>query len=169
MSIGLFLRIARAMEVHCLFFTQRRNAAGQQGHSSLKKIYAVVWVLAYGCPADSIDWIGMANSTLMICLKNIVRSIIEIFEEEYLRAPNDEGIVDFLRWVNRKAFPSCLEALNPCIGCGTLVLHCMDNSKDKIAFFCKAFCSRGASSEFRNRWASMTWATILLMTYIMHG
>lgn len=64
MSMSLFLRIARAVEEHCPFFQQRRNAAGQQGHNSLKKNYAAVRILAYGCPADSIDdWIGMAKST----------------------------------------------------------------------------------------------------------
>jgi hypothetical protein len=55
MSRDLFLRIANAVEAHCPYFVQRRNASGQLGHSALKKIAAAVRMLAYGCPADSLD------------------------------------------------------------------------------------------------------------------
>lgn len=91
MSMGLFLCIARAVEDHCSHIVQRRNAAGQQGHNTLKKVSVAVCLLAYGFPTDYVnDWIGMAESNCIKSLKKFVKSIIEIFREEYLRALNEE-------------------------------------------------------------------------------
>lgn len=66
MSRDLFMHIAKAVEVHCPYFMQKRNASGELGHSALKKIAASVRMLAYGCPADVIDdWIHIAESTVI--------------------------------------------------------------------------------------------------------
>lgn len=47
-------------------------------------------MLSYGCPADSIyGWFGIGESMVMKSLKKFVKTIIEIFGEKYLRAPNE--------------------------------------------------------------------------------
>ena len=80
MSKALFLRIAAAVKAHCSYFQQKRNAAGDLGHSSLKKITAALRMLAYGVPADSLDdWLHIAESTIILSLKKFVKAVIEIY------------------------------------------------------------------------------------------
>ena len=50
MSIELFTRIAKAVEKHDPYFEQRRNAAGELGHSTYQKVTAALRMLAYGIP-----------------------------------------------------------------------------------------------------------------------
>lgn len=114
MSRDLFLRIANAVEAHCPYFVQRRNASGQLGHSALKKIAAAVRMLAYGCPADSLDdWIHIAESTVIKSVKKFVKSVIEIFGEKYLRAPNAEDTARLMEIGASNGFPGMLG----CIDC----------------------------------------------------
>lgn len=41
MSRDLFMLIANAVEAHCTYFVQKRNASGELGHSALKKICCI--------------------------------------------------------------------------------------------------------------------------------
>lgn len=80
MTKELFLRIVAAVEAHCPYFKQNRNAAGDLGHSALKKITAALHMLAYGVPADSLDdWLHIADSTTIMSLRKFVKAVIEIF------------------------------------------------------------------------------------------
>ena len=47
----LFVRIVEACKQNCLFFVQRRNAAGLLGFTSYQKISVAMRVIAYGVPA----------------------------------------------------------------------------------------------------------------------
>lgn len=110
----LFLRIANAVEAHCPYFVQRRNASGQLGHSALKKVAASVRVLAYGCLAHSLDdWIHIAESTVIKSVKKFVKSVVEIFGERYLRAPNGEDTARLMEMGASNGFPGMLG----CIDC----------------------------------------------------
>ncbi|TVU11411.1 hypothetical protein EJB05_44996, partial [Eragrostis curvula] len=61
---NLFLRIAHAVEGHCDYFVQKRNATCELGHSCLKKVAVAICMLGTGCSADFIDdWLYMAEST----------------------------------------------------------------------------------------------------------
>ena len=55
MSTELFRRIAEKLASHDRFFQQRRNAAGELGHSTFQKVTAALRMLAYGIPADLVD------------------------------------------------------------------------------------------------------------------
>ena len=55
MSTELFRRIAEKLASHDRFFQQRRNAAGELGHSTFLKVTAALRMLAYGIPADLVD------------------------------------------------------------------------------------------------------------------
>ena len=110
MSKKLFLRIAGAVEAHCPYFQQRRNAAGDLGHSALKKITAALRMLAYGVPADSLDEaLYIAESTIIESLREFVKAVVEVFGEQYLRAPNEEQ-QDLCKWVPLEASLGCLDA-----------------------------------------------------------
>ena len=64
MSKKLFLRIERDIEQNFDYFKQPPYAAGQMGASSLQKITAALRMLAYGCPADSVDeYVRLGEST----------------------------------------------------------------------------------------------------------
>jgi hypothetical protein len=51
MSIDLFKHIATEVTRYDRFFEQRRNAAGELGHSTYQKVTAALRMLAYGIPA----------------------------------------------------------------------------------------------------------------------
>ena len=111
MSKKLFLRIAGAVEAHCPYFQQRRNAAGDLGHSALKKITAALRMLAYGVPADSLDeTLYIAESTIIESLREFVKAVVEVFGEQYLRAPNEEDTARLMQMGAARGSLGCLDA-----------------------------------------------------------
>uniref|UniRef100_A0A453D4S7 Uncharacterized protein n=1 Tax=Aegilops tauschii subsp. strangulata TaxID=200361 RepID=A0A453D4S7_AEGTS len=50
MITELFRRIAEKLASHDRFFQQRRNAAGELGHSTFQKVTTALRMLAYGIP-----------------------------------------------------------------------------------------------------------------------
>ncbi|XP_074376705.1 uncharacterized protein LOC141718224 [Apium graveolens] len=55
MRISLFLRIEEAVTTHDNYFTQRIDAVGMRGLSTLQKVTAALRMLAYGTAADAVD------------------------------------------------------------------------------------------------------------------
>ncbi|XP_062227498.1 uncharacterized protein LOC133925662 [Phragmites australis] len=117
MSRELLLRIANAVEAHCPYFKQKRNAARVLGHSVLQKITTSMCMISCGVPADSVDdYLRIGESTPILSLRKLVKAVIEIFGGEYLRAPTTEdtarlmaigaargflgmlGCIDFMDW-----------------------------------------------------------------------
>jgi hypothetical protein len=54
MSIKLFRHISEEVTKD-QFFEQRRNVAGELGHSTYQKVTATLCVMAYGIPANQVD------------------------------------------------------------------------------------------------------------------
>ena len=54
-SKSLFHRITDAVKDHDNFFMQQRDGVGKLGLSSLHKLTAPLWTLAYGVPTDFLD------------------------------------------------------------------------------------------------------------------
>ncbi|XP_020266047.1 uncharacterized protein LOC109841494 [Asparagus officinalis] len=94
MMRSLFLRIHDAVVEHDKYFVQKRNGARQLGLSSLQKITAAMRMLAYGESVD--DYVRIGKSTSLESVKRFVRSIINIFGEEYLRSPTNEDVARLL-------------------------------------------------------------------------
>ncbi|XP_071683310.1 uncharacterized protein [Lolium perenne] len=87
MSINLFKHIAMEVTKYDRFIEQRRNAAGELGHSTYQKVTAAL--LAYGIPADLVDdHLAMGESTSILCVKRFVVAIVNVFGSTYLSAPN---------------------------------------------------------------------------------
>ncbi|XP_026398890.1 uncharacterized protein LOC113294729 [Papaver somniferum] len=95
MDIDLFKRILRGIYYHDEYFTQRVDAVMKYG---LQKMMASAKMLAYGCPADFIaEYIQIGESTAFECLKRFCDAIIGVFEEQYLRKPNEDDIKKLLK------------------------------------------------------------------------
>jgi hypothetical protein len=106
MSKSLFLRIVAAVEAHDDYFRQKPNAIGVLGASPIQKVVAAVRMLAYGSPADLLDdYVRMGESTIIECLVHFVEAVVNIFGEEYLRAPNAQDIERLMAINSARGFP----------------------------------------------------------------
>ena len=109
----LYLRIMHAVEAHDDYFVQKRNAAGKLGLSCLQNITAAFRMLAYGIPADAMDEkIRIAESSIIESLKRFVKAIAEVFEDEYLRSPNDNDTTRLLALGEERGFPGMLGSID---------------------------------------------------------
>ena len=127
MSRCLFLRIANAVEAHNPYFNQKKDAVGVLGLSCLQKVIVAHRILAYGILADLTDeYIRIGESTAIASLRAFVKSIVDVFGDWYLRAPNESDIGRLLSIGEQRGFPGMLGALIACIGNGHNVqLHGM--------------------------------------------
>ena len=83
MSVDLFKEIARRVKIHDPFFEQKRNAAGQLGHSTYQKVTSAIRQLAYGIPADLVDdHLAMSESQSIKCVKRFAVAVVEVFGPE---------------------------------------------------------------------------------------
>ena len=113
MSRPLFLRIFHAVEPHDPYFPQRRNAAGTLGCSALQKVTAAIRMLAYGVSADYTDeYVRIGESTALESLKHFCRAVIEVFGDEYLRAPNQADTARLLAVAEERGFPGMLGSVD---------------------------------------------------------
>jgi hypothetical protein len=113
MSTGLFKRIAEEVARYDRYFVQRRNAAGELGHSTYQKVTAALRMLAYGIPADLIDdHLAMGESTAIKCVKRFVVAIVQVYGATYLRAPNAEDTARLLEENAARGFPGMLGSID---------------------------------------------------------
>ena len=113
MSIELFKRIAEKLASHDRFFQQRRNAARELGHSTFQKVTAALRMLAYDIWADLVDdHLAMDESQAIMCVKRFAVGILQVFGEEYLRAPNAQDITRLLEINTARGFPSMLGSID---------------------------------------------------------
>ena len=102
-----------AVEAHDDYFVQKRNAAGKLGLSCLQKVTAAFRMLAYGIPADAMDEKNrIAESSIIESLKRFVKAIVEVFEDEYLRSPNDNDTARLLALGEERGFPGMLGSID---------------------------------------------------------
>jgi hypothetical protein len=113
MSRDLFKIIAAEVAKYDKFFVQRRNAAGELGHSTYQKVTAALRMLAYGIPADLIDdHLAMGESTAIMCVKRFVVAIVKVFGATYLRAPNADDTARLLEANAARGFPGMLGSID---------------------------------------------------------
>lgn len=113
MSRPLFLRIMNAVEDHDDYFVQKRNAAGLIGFSCHQKVTAAMRQLAYGIAADALDeYLGIAESTAIESLRRFVKAVVQVFEHEYLRSPNENNTTRLLELGEDRGFPGMLGSID---------------------------------------------------------
>ena len=66
-------------------------------------------MLAYGTAADSVDeYVQIGESTTIESLQRFVKSIVAMFGDEYLRAPNANDIARLVAVGEQRGFPGML-------------------------------------------------------------
>jgi hypothetical protein len=113
MSIGLFKQIVEEVAKYDTYFVQKRNAAGELGHSTYQKVTAALRMLAYGIPVDLIDdHLAVGESTAIKYVKRFVVAIVQVFVATYLRAPNAEDTARLLEENAARGFPGMLGSID---------------------------------------------------------
>ena len=83
------------------------------GLSSLQKMTVALRILAYGVIADSTDeYVRIGESTAVQSLKKIVKVVINIFSEEYLRSPNNNYIARLVTVNEKREFLEMLGSID---------------------------------------------------------
>ncbi|XP_062224600.1 uncharacterized protein LOC133923188 [Phragmites australis] len=113
MTRRLFMRIAAAVEQHDAWFRQSRDATGKLGLGPLQKMTAAIRQLAYGVSSDAVDeYVRIGASTAMLALRKFVQAIVELFSDEYLRAPTEADTARLLVEGERRGFPGMLGSID---------------------------------------------------------
>nr|BAD36410.1 ribosomal protein-like [Oryza sativa Japonica Group] len=69
--------------------------------------------LAYGIAADALDeYLGVAEITAIESLRRFVKAVVEVFEHEYLRSPNENDTTRLLKLEENRGFPSMLGSID---------------------------------------------------------
>jgi len=90
MNRELFLRIMNAVESYDDYFVQKWSAANVAGLSCFQKVTSAFRMLTYGVPADATDeYVRIGESAVLESLRRFVAAVVDIFEDEYLRSPNE--------------------------------------------------------------------------------
>ena len=118
MNRELFLRIMNAVESYDDYFVQKWSAANVAGLSCFQKVTSAFRMLTYGVPADATDeYVRIGESAVLESLRRFVAAVVDIFEDEYLRSPNEVDTARLLALGEQKGFPG----MTACIGHGRIV------------------------------------------------
>ena len=113
MSRPLFLRIVNAVAAHDDYFIQKRNTANVLGASTLQKATGAFRVLCYGIAGDAIDeYVRIGESTIIESVKRLVRSVVHLFGDEYLKSPIEADTARLLSQGEERGFPSMLGSID---------------------------------------------------------
>ena len=113
MNRELFLRIMNAVESYDDYFVQKWSAANVAGLSCFQKVTSAFCMLTYGVPADATDeYVRIGESTVLESLRRFVAAVVDIFEDEYLRSPNEVDTARLLALGEQKGFPGMLGSID---------------------------------------------------------
>ncbi|XP_076907476.1 uncharacterized protein LOC143563945 [Bidens hawaiensis] len=88
MSRELFLRILHDIEREVPWFTQRVDARGRVGFSTLQKCTAAIRYMAYGTASDMFDeYLKMSGRHIRSCVYKFSKAIVLLYRSRYLRKP----------------------------------------------------------------------------------
>jgi hypothetical protein len=112
-SPRLFCRVADAVTEYDDYFKEKENAAGKMGCHPYQKIAACFKLLATACTPDSLDReFRMSGSVIMESFKHFIQGVVDLFEQRYLRSPNETDIQAFLQVAEDRGFPGMLGSLD---------------------------------------------------------
>ena len=99
--------------MHDQYFFRRTEAVRVLGMSSLQKITLALRILAYRVATNVVDeYLRLDVSTTIESLKRFVKSIVEIFEDQYLRRPNSIDISRLMMIVDQRGFLGMLDNID---------------------------------------------------------
>ncbi|OEL15091.1 hypothetical protein BAE44_0023890 [Dichanthelium oligosanthes] len=113
MRRSLFLRIMAAVTQRDEWFLCRPDATGKMGLSSLQKCIAPLRIMAYGLPADVVDdYVRISESMATEALNMFCAAVVDVFEEQYLRAPTTSDVAALLQVNALRGFPGMLGSVD---------------------------------------------------------
>ena len=88
------------------WFVQKCDALGRLELSSLQKCTAVVWMLAYGLPANVCDeYVRIGETTTLVPMRRWVNAICACFGDIYLRQPTLADLRKHVEINTTRGFP----------------------------------------------------------------
>ena len=109
----VFLRIVGDLSSSDNYFTQRVDAENKEGISPLAKCTIAMRMLAYGVTTDAInEYIKIGCTTALECLRRFCKGIIRLYEQEYLRAPTQDGLQKILHVSEMRGFPGMIGSID---------------------------------------------------------
>jgi hypothetical protein len=70
-------------------------------------------MLTYGVPADAMnEYVRIGESTTIESLRRFVAAVVDLFEEEYLRYPNEADTTRLLALSEQNGFPDMLGSID---------------------------------------------------------
>lgn len=113
MPKGMFLKISDDLANLDPFFKLRYDAAKRRGLSTFQKCTAALRLLAYGNSADSVDeYIKVGESTLLEILRKFCKGIISLYENRYLRSPDEHDVKKLMDENAKRGFPGMLGSID---------------------------------------------------------
>jgi len=102
-----------AVESYNDYFVQKRSAANVLGLSCFQKVTTSFRMLTYGVPADATDeYVRIGESTAIESLRRFVATVVDLFEDEYLRYPNEADTSRLLILSEQNGFPGMLGSID---------------------------------------------------------
>jgi hypothetical protein len=92
----VFTRLVEAVQNVNSYFHFKYDAVGKAGLSALQNCVAAIRILAYGLPVDVDEYVRIGESTARESLNHFCVAIINVFEQQYLRAPTTEDVARIL-------------------------------------------------------------------------
>jgi hypothetical protein len=113
MRKSLFLDMVRKITEKNSYFRQRKNACGHKGFHPIHKCLVAMRMLAYGSPADSFDdTYRMAESTVLETVKQFARTLIFVYESDFLRPPRTSELETTLQVNEARDFPRMIGSID---------------------------------------------------------
>ena len=113
MSRNLFRRIMDAVESHDDYFVQKKNCTWTFELSYFQKVTTALRMITYEVSTDATDeYIRIGESTALESLRKFVAAVVELFEAEYLRHPNETDIACLLAVNEKRGFPGMLGSID---------------------------------------------------------
>ena len=82
---------------------QKWSAANIARLNCFQKVTVAFRMLTYGVPADATDeYVRIGESMVLESLRRFVAAVIDIFEDEYLRSPNEADTTRLLAFGGAK-------------------------------------------------------------------
>lgn len=109
----LFRRIVNDIVNYERQFEQKFDCAGKPGPSPRSKVAVSLRILAYGCPADSLDeYFRMGERTIVYYFRLFCKTIVLMYGGVYLRYPTEEDTERLLKKGREKGFPGMLGSID---------------------------------------------------------
>lgn len=90
-------------------FVQRVDRFGKPGIRPLQRVTAALQMLANGIAADALDeYLEMSEDSVLLSLKEFCKHIVQLFKNEYLRAPSRQHLRRIMCINKQRGFSGCI-------------------------------------------------------------